>query len=150
MHPIKRSIYEFSNLLKILSFQEKLLLVAALVLHFPSILKTRRLTSIDRAMSRDMIVHLHGRPIRLPIQAIDVILSSGVEDSYTFGTVREMFGNDVYLRAFRPDMKCSTVLDLGCNRGIFSADRRKVLKAQTHRRFKPLLKYGEIHALLAA
>ena len=46
-------------------------------------------------------------------------------------------------------MKCSTVLDLGCNRGIFSLIAAKVLEAQTLIGVEPLSKYSEIHALLA-
>jgi hypothetical protein len=100
-------------------------------------------------MSRDMTVTFRGQRFQLPLRGIDTYLGAGISNSYTFGTVREMFTNDVYLRAFKDPMRCSCVLDLGSNRGIFSLIAAKVLAARLVICVDPRSKYERVHSLLS-
>jgi hypothetical protein len=100
-------------------------------------------------MSRDVQVRLWGRKLRLPLGAIDKTLNADIDDSFTFGTVREMIANNVYLRAFKSPLYCPCVLDLGCNRGMFSLIALKMLDAKVVIGVEPLQKYNGVRHRLA-
>lgn len=149
MHQLERMVYEYGNLLGVLSGKDRLRIVGMTVTQAPAIAKARKLRVLDAAMSRDTTVIFREHNLMIPVEAIDRVVKAGTEDSYTFGTIREMLGNDVYLRAFRRDLRCSSVLDLGCNRGIFALVGRVVLGAATVVGVEPNEKYAAVHALLA-
>jgi hypothetical protein len=149
MRYLGRIVYEYGNLLGVLSGKDRLRIVGTTITRFPAIAKTRKLKVLDAAMSRDLTVIFHDHDLDIPVQAIDRAVMAGTEDSYTFGTIREMLGNDVYLRAFRRDLHCSSVLDLGSNRGIFALIGRTVLGAATVVGVEPNEKYAAVHTLLA-
>lgn len=149
LQTMRRIVYEYSNLMSVLS--PKLMSEALLksLWNAPSILRSGRLVPLDRAMSRDMTVKFHGQSIQVPVRAIDSHFGSDISNSFAFGTVREMFGNDVYLRAFQDTMRCPCVLDLGCNRGMFSLIAAKVLGARIIIAVDPWSKYETVHAFLS-
>ncbi len=149
MHTARRIVYEYTNLASVLSPKLVGKVIFNSLRHAPSILKTGKLSPLDRAMSQDIDVTFHGRHLSIPVDAIDSHLLSGTNDSFTFGTVREMFANDVYLRAFQPSLHCRCVLDLGCNRGMFSLIAAKVLEAELIIGVEPLAKYQKVHQLLS-
>jgi SAM-dependent methyltransferase len=149
MRRLERMVSEYSNLLGVLSGKDRLRVVGSTVTQAPAIAKTRKLKALDAAMSRNTAVIFHEHVLNIPVQAIDRAVMAGTNDSYTFGTIREMLGNDVYLRAFQRDLHCSSVLDLGCNRGIFALIGRVVLGAETVIGVEPNEKYAAVHALLA-
>ena len=47
----------------------------------------------------------------------------------TFGSVREMYSGNAYLRAFKPGLRARTVVDLGSNRALFLMLALTVLEA---------------------
>ena len=149
MQTARRIVYEYANLAAVLSPMLVGKVIFNSVRHAPSILKTGKLVALDRAMSRDIAVRFHGQRFSIPVNAIDAHLGSGTNDSFTFGTVREMFANDVYLRAFKSSLRCPCVLDLGCNRGMFSLIASKVLGAELIIGVEPLAKYQKVHQLLS-
>jgi Methyltransferase FkbM domain len=150
MQIARRMFYEYTNLASVLSPKLVGKVLFNSVRHAPSILRTGKLIPLDRAMSQEIVVTFHGRRFSIPANAIDAHLLSGINDSFTFGTVREMYANDVYLRAFKPSLRCPCVLDLGCNRGMFSLIARKVLDARVVIGVEPEAKYQKVHQLLSS
>lgn len=61
------------------------------------------------------------RPLELDIDRIDALVRH-FDPTSVFTLARELCSRNVYLRAFRPfDASGATVVDLGANRGLFSA-----------------------------
>jgi hypothetical protein len=79
-------------------------------------------------MPGDYDITYRGTPLRIPSESIDKTLM-GHSESATFSSIREMFAQDSYLRAFK-GQTANTVIDLGSNRGFFMLIANKVLKAQ--------------------
>jgi hypothetical protein len=111
-------------------------------------LQERKLAPLDRAMRGDYAVDYRGRSLRIPVAQIDRLLA-GTGDSATFGTIREMLVNDVYLRAFKA-LNAPTVVDLGSNRGFFLLIAARVLCARVAVGVEPLEKYDKPFELLCA
>jgi beta-galactosidase beta subunit len=149
MGHLQRVVSEYRNTLGVLNGKDRLRMAAMTITQAPAIARSRRLKVLDAAMSHDVTIRFRGHGLRIPIQAIDRVVMAGTKDSYTFGTIREMLGNDVYLRAFRRDLRCSSVLDLGCNRGIFALVGSAVLGAKTVVGVEQHKKYAEVHTLLS-
>ena len=96
---------------------------------FPSVMQARSLVPADQKMLRTINCSLGDVNIRVPIGEITDLLGAN-DTTPTFGAVREMYGGNVYLRPFRPDLTVPTVVDLGSNRGLFSVLAAVVLKAR--------------------
>ena len=94
-----RALGEYAALARVLPGGMLLRLLAATLANLAPILRTRTLTALDAAMSRNCAVRYHGCLIQLPLAELDGLLA-GTGDNPVFGNLREMFANDVYLRAF--------------------------------------------------
>lgn len=149
MRSLSRFAHEYSHLFQLLSAKDRSRLLARTAAQAPAIAKSRRLRALDAAMSHDLTVTYRGHPLHLPLAAIDRMVNAGQDDSFSFGTIREMLGNDVYLRAFHPDLHCNTAVDLGCNRGFFALIARIVLGATVVVGVEGQAKYGPVQELLA-
>ena len=97
-------------------------------------------------MSGNYRIRYRGSKLQVPVGAIDRILE-GTGDSPTFSTIREMFANDVYLRAFRLK-PAKNVIDLGANRGFFALIAFAALGCKTFAGVEPLKIYKDTFRLL--
>lgn len=91
----------------------------AVLAHLPSILKRRNLQPADAAMTGSVALSFRGRPVVVPFTETDranVIANDGP----TFAGIREILGDEVYLRGFRRLGEVKTFVDLGANRGMVS------------------------------
>lgn len=91
----------------------------AVLAHLPSILKRRNLQPADAAMTGAVTLSFRGRPVVVPFTETDranVIANDGP----TFAGIREILGDEVYLRGFRRLGAMETFVDLGANRGMVS------------------------------
>ncbi|MEM8836304.1 MAG: FkbM family methyltransferase [Planctomycetota bacterium] len=87
----------------------------------PEVAKTRDLKVLDRKMgAKRVTMRFMGARIAFDCPTIDGILKDG---TYTFGIVRELCIRNVYLRHGVEERikNAACVVDLGSNRGIFSA-----------------------------
>jgi FkbM family methyltransferase len=119
MNPARRLLWEYGALVRTLDLLDFALLLKETILNAQSILTSRKLTVLDAAMSRDMTVHFGNSRLTVPLRQIDQILAA-YGDSPSFGTVREIYGRDCYLKHLRLKTPLRAVLDLGANRGMFS------------------------------
>jgi hypothetical protein len=119
MNGITRLIEEYSALRRVLAPGDFFAMLLATASHAPEILRTKRLASIDVAMSRNMTIRLGDRRLALPLGDIDRLLAPH-NDNPTFGNVREMYARNCYLQRLNVKGPLRTVLDLGANRGMFS------------------------------
>jgi hypothetical protein len=110
-----------------------------------AILRTKKLTSIDAAMSRNMRVRFGSTLIVMPLADVDRLL---VDDNPTFGNVREIYARNCYLEHLKLRMPLSTVLDLGANRGMFSLLALLALDADVAVGVEPMAAYESVHQLL--
>lgn len=95
--------------------------VGVFVSSLPEVLKTRDLKVLDRKMGTQRVtMRFMGAGIEFDCPTIDGILQDG---TYTFGIVRELCIRNVYLRHGVEERirDAACVVDLGSNRGIFSA-----------------------------
>lgn len=112
------------------------------------IVARRNLSPLDQAMGKDISINFRGIRLNIPVEAVDrLLLPRG--DNATFGAVREMFGSDVYLRAFKPLPNVKTVVDLGGNRGFFSLIAAKILGASQIVTVEPTEAYNACFAAIA-
>ena len=93
--------------------------ISKLIQNAPTVLTKRTLAPADNAMNGDIIFGVNGNDIQIPLSAISRLLKNN-DETPTFGSLREMYAQNVYLRAFRSSTRISTVVDLGANRGLFS------------------------------
>ncbi|MCW2245983.1 hypothetical protein M2352_001574 [Azospirillum fermentarium] len=149
MNAVARLVYEYGNLFRVLSAGMILRLAAASLRCAGPVLRSRRLTAVDAAMSRNCHITYHGSRIALPLGDIDRLMAVP-DDNPTFGNLREMFANDVYLRPFRPGLRADVVVDLGSNRGLFLVIAVKVLKARLAVGVEPEVGYDKVFPLLCA
>jgi len=87
----------------------------------PQIVRRRNLQPVDKAMSgRTTHYKFAGKPFVFDCGYCDRVLQ---ENSYGFGIVREIYLRNVYFRHLPANAAAGvrTVLDLGANRGAFSA-----------------------------
>jgi hypothetical protein len=146
VNAIARAASECSRTLQCLSATGKVDFVLGAIWSLPACVRARKLAPLDRRMSGDYTVIYRGATLRIPVAEIDRLLA-GTADSATFGTIREMLVNDVYLRAFRP-LRAPTAVDLGSNRGFFLLIAAKVLGAHFAVGVEPLHRYDTIFDLL--
>jgi len=116
---VTRFLSEYSALSRILEPRDMAALAKATVMQAPAILRTRKLTALDAAMSRNMTVHVGQTSIVMPLDRIDRILTVN-RDNPTFGNIREIYARDCYFEHLRLKSPVGAVLDLGANRGMFS------------------------------
>lgn len=147
MGPLKRAVFEYRNLFSVLSAPMSAVLLAKTVVKFPSIAGSGKLTALDRAMSKDVVIKFHGKRVDIPLHRIDRALAP-LNDNPTFGNIREMFANDVYLKRFKSLAGIDVVFDFGSNRGLFLLIAHLVFGAKTLVRVEPQKAYEEIFDLL--
>lgn len=147
MNSVTRMVKEYDALRHTLTFTDCCALAVATVAKAPEILRTRRLTSLDAAMSRNVTVQYRNRRIVLPLADIDHMLAD-YKDNPTFGNVREMYAQDCYLQRLNFIPPIGTVLDLGANRGMFSLLALVALDADFVVGVEPTLKYEPVMQLL--
>jgi hypothetical protein len=149
-HPALRLVREQARLSRVLARSDQARFLGALLRELPSVVRTRKLTAADDRMLGRYRVRYHGTEIVIPAGEIDGSLA-GSQDGSTFGGVREMFGNDVYLWPFEPGLRARTALDLGANRGLFTVLALAALGAERVVRVEPQKKYeAPLAALLRA
>ena len=147
MNPAMRLLAEYSTLARVLEPGDFLSLVKATMTHSPDILQTRKLAAVDAAMSRNMTVRFGKSRLVLPLADMDHILA--VQDgSPTFGSVREMYARNCYLRHLRLKKPQRAVLDLGANRGMFSVLALVELGAEIAVGVEPIPLYLSAYKLL--
>ena len=147
MSHARRFLSEYSDLARTLSYQDFALLLIETALNAPSVLRTKVLTAVDSAMSRDMIVRFCHSRLTIPVSKIDRLLA-GLRDSPTFGTVREMYARNCYLKYLHLEPPVRAVLDLGANRGMFSLLALVHLGAEIVVGVEPRSQYAPIFELL--
>lgn len=147
MNAALRILTEYSALGGVLDRRDMVSLTTAFVSHAPEILRTRKLTTIDAAMSRNMTVRFDHARIALPLADIDRILAAQ-NDNPTFGNVREMYARNCYLRDFRLKKPVRAVLDLGANRGMFSLLALVALRADIAVGVEPTAIYEPVYKML--
>jgi FkbM family methyltransferase len=74
---------------------------------------------LDAKMGRDMTVRFGNSSLSVPLRQMDQILAAHM-DSPSFGSVREIYARNCYLKHLRLKKPLRAVLDLGANRGMFS------------------------------
>jgi hypothetical protein len=97
-------------------------LIAAAVLALPEIFRTRTLQRVDALMGRRPIqVRFHRHEFVLDAPYCDTRTRGTADDSFTFGSVRELYIRNSYLPL--PDQLGAVrfAMDCGANRGVFSA-----------------------------
>jgi hypothetical protein len=147
MNAALRMLTEYRALHTVLNRGDMLLLTKAFAAHAPELLRTRKLTAVDAAMSRNITVQFGNSQIALPLADIDRVLAAQ-HDNPTFGNVREMYARNCYLRFFRWSRPVRAVLDLGANRGMFSLLTLVALGADIAVGVEPTAIYEPVFRLL--
>jgi hypothetical protein len=147
IRPVVQFLREYRALRQVLSVKDLLAFITCALRNAPEILRTRKLSSVDAAMSRNLEIRYHDRRFLLLLADIDTILAPHY-DNPTFGNLREMYANDVYLRLFHLKLPVRMVLDLGANRGLFSLLALTALDAEIVVAVEPLTVYNPVMRLL--
>lgn len=144
---VTRFFAEYSALSQILEGPDLFALAGATLMQCPAILRTRKLTALDAAMSRNMTVRVGKTRMAMPLAEIDHVLAVH-NDNPTFGNVREIYARNCYLEHLRLKSPLHAVLDLGANRGMFSILALLALKAEIVVGVEPMEVYASVHRLL--
>jgi len=147
MNPVRRLLSEYANLARTLDPQNFALLLKETALNAHSILSSKKLTMLDAAMSRDMTVRFGNSRLTVPLRKMDQFLAA-YRDSPSFGTVREIYARDCYLKRLRLKTPVGAILDLGANRGMFTLLALVHLGADVVVGVEPNPVYGPVFQLL--
>jgi hypothetical protein len=147
MNALARLAGEYSSLSRVLAPGDFLALSAATLGHAPEILRTKKLTCVDAAMSRNLTVRFRDSRFALPLADIDQILAPH-HDNPTFGNLREMYARNCYLQRLDIKPPLRSVLDLGANRGMFSLLALMAFGADKAVGVEPLPVYEPVMKLL--
>lgn len=106
------------NALNVLGTSQYMDLLFKLFLSLPKILVTRNLVSVDKRMSKKLKINYKGYKFVIDCSYTDNVI---IENSYTFGIVREIYIRDCYFKFHEINLsELKNVIDLGSNRGAFS------------------------------
>ena len=86
--------------------------------HFPEVVRSRYLKPVDRSIGGEVSLRYRGETLVFPVGEIDDLV---VEDSFCFGLMREIYFSDCYMALQKARPPFEVAIDLGSNRGIFSA-----------------------------
>ena len=114
-----------------------------------TVLRTRTLAPADSAMTGTVGVTVGGQRFAIPLDAMGQAVAS-FDTTPTFGSIREIYADNVYLRAFKPGLTADVVVDLGSNRGMFLMLGAKVLGAKLAIGVEPEQRYAPVFAALTA
>lgn len=144
---VTRFFAEYSALSQVLESRDLLALAKETVRQGPAILRTKRLTAVDVAMSRNMTVRIGKTHMAMPLADIDRILAAN-NDNPTFGNVREIYARNCYLEHLKLKTPLHAILDLGANRGMFSLLALLALDAEIAVGVEPTEVYESVYRLL--
>jgi FkbM family methyltransferase len=147
LNTVMRILSEYSALGRVLEPKHFLSLATATAVNAPEIVRSRKLTALDAAMSRNMTVRFGKSRVALPLADIDQILSAH-RDNPTFGNLREIYARNCYLHRLKLNTPIGFVLDLGANRGMFSVLALVALGADKAIGVEPLPVYQPVAKLL--
>lgn len=147
MNPVTRLARELTDLKRVASPDTFLRYLTSLARNGLAVIKARSLVAADAGMRGDVDFVINGERIVVPLDAIWHSLSER-DETPTFGSLREMYAQNVYLRAFRPATSLGAVLDLGGNRGLFSILAVKAYGASIAVSVEPLAQYNAALSLL--
>jgi hypothetical protein len=146
------NFYQISGMLRTLSWPNKLKYLALCLRHAPSILKTDRLLSVDERFAKSLNTiefQAHKEKIEIPFKQMEEIMDRLGNDIASLELVRELFGNNEYLRAFNLKGPSQVTLDIGSNRGFFAILAHQVLKSKKIICIEPQKELQPIRYLLA-
>jgi FkbM family methyltransferase len=147
MNTAMRFLAEYAALGRTLEPMDLVYLAMVTTTHAPAILRSRKLTRLDAAMSRNMTVRFGKFRVALPLADIDHILSVH-NDNPTFGNVREIYARNCYLHRLNLKTPIRSALDLGANRGMFSVLALVALGAEVAIGVEPVPIYESVVKLL--
>lgn len=147
MNPVTRLVREFGIVSRILDKRDLAAMMFFSVANAHDALRSRNLASVDAAMSRNLFACYKHRRIYFPLKDIDGILADH-DRSYTFGSIREMYAHDCYLKHLNLSGPIGNVLDLGANRGMFTLLALIALEARLVVGVEPLPIYDTVVELL--
>jgi hypothetical protein len=143
---LKRLVHEYVGLARAMDAASFSAFVAASGINAPEILRSKNLTSADRMMRRPVRFRTWREDITLDCAAIDRA-TDHFDNSMLFTLARELLGRDVYLRAFMPFSAAGqTVIDLGANRGLFTAiaaaalQPARIVSIEPHGGYQPVFR----------
>lgn len=116
--------------------------ILSVLMNLHSILRRRNLQPADAAMKGTVTVNFRGRPVVVPFSETDR-LNVIANDGPTFASIREILGDEVYLRGFRRLDDVKTFVDLGANRGMVSLmaaaglGATKVVSVEAQKEYSP-------------
>jgi SAM-dependent methyltransferase len=103
---------------KKLGIGQYFILLGNFFLSLPAIMRERSLNPLDKKMGRILKINYCGYKFGIDCGYADDTLD---EKSYTFGAVRELYLRNCYLKHHDVELReINNVVDLGCNRGVFS------------------------------
>jgi hypothetical protein len=106
------------NAVSVLGWRVYCGLVFCFLLNCLKVVRSRDLRPVDRAFSQFLTLTYRGESFQIDCPAVD--LAAG-EDTYVFGTIREIFVRDCYFKYLDiPPGGFGCTIDLGANRGVFS------------------------------
>lgn len=147
VNPIVRLALEIKQLSRIVSYPTLARYLGNCIRVSPAVVCARSLVPADRTVRGTVSVTCNRRSFQVPVGQITDILN-GHDSTPTFGAIREMYGANVYLRAFRPLTPLRRVVDLGANRGLFSLLALAAYGAEVAIGVEPNHVYGRVAMLL--
>ncbi len=118
---LERLAVEFKGLARALDSATFARYLGLAAMHAPQILRTRKLVAADRGMHGITHFKTWREDVLVDCDFVDSTVRS-FDETLVFTLARELYCRNVYFRAYEPfRAEGQTVVDLGANRGLFSA-----------------------------
>jgi len=142
---LARLLVEVAGLARSTSSGTLMRYLSSIAIEMPSVLRSRTLAAADRKMAGPIVFRTWNGRATIDFGALDRELA--FDQSSAFGLARELFGRNVYLRAFQPfHGNGGIALDLGGNRGLATVlmsaafSPAKIIYIEPDKRYLPTLR----------
>ncbi|HSX12822.1 MAG TPA: FkbM family methyltransferase [Chlamydiales bacterium] len=134
IHRRLRSIsYQARGMLSTFSWPQKIRFLVLCLRYAKSVIKTDRFLTVDEHMSKTidkLDINVHGISVLVPFKEMEEELNKTWNDGASLEMVRELFGNNEYVRKFKRGLVADVAFDIGSNRGFFPLVASALLKSK--------------------
>ncbi|MBI5346628.1 MAG: FkbM family methyltransferase [Chlamydiae bacterium] len=144
--------YQIKGMLKTLKVFDKFKYLFYCLLNTKSIIASDRLLHVDSVFAKHIDIlqfKMNNKKLLVPFKKMEKILNRQGNDNASLELIRELFGNNEYLRKFKKNLQADVILDIGSNRGYFALLAGKVLNSKKIICIEPQNNLTTIRHLLA-
>jgi len=145
--------YQARGMLRSLPWPQKIQFIALCLRFAKTIVKTDRFLVVDAHLAKSIDIlypKVGNESLAIPFRKMEQEMDRYGNDGASLELVRELFGNNEYLKMFKKGLQADITFDVGSNRGFFALVASKLLKSKKIVCIEPQKELQTIRHLLAS